>query len=135
MVSRKTLVLVTGLLVLAAVALPAARAQKGAPAAPPAQQAPAPPAAAEYTFSGPFTPFGGSPPQAAGKDRKLAVNQSREQRRVWREVAENQRKLSDNLMKPVQAAESPTSLQLAQEDKDLLKTTDEYLKALSPVLA
>jgi hypothetical protein len=232
MVSRKVLVLTTGLLVLAVVALPAARAQKGAP--------PAPPAAAEYTFSGPFThanltlflvhgkdtlpgksfltlqealeqkkivvhetenvnelsvenvspeievfiqtgdivkggkqdrliafdlivpaksgrlpiasfcveqgrwrprgseaptSFGVSSQQAAGKDLKIAVNKNRDQRRVWREVAENQRKLSDNLMKPVQATESPTSLQLAQEDKDLLKTTDEYLKALGSALA
>jgi hypothetical protein len=70
----------------------------------------------------------------AGKDLKVAINLSRSQPKVWREVAENQKKLSDNLMKPVQAAASPTSLQLAQEDKDLLKTTDEYLKTLTPIL-
>jgi hypothetical protein len=73
--------------------------------------------------------------QAAGKDLKVAVLKERDQRRVWREVEGNQKKLSDNLMKPVQAAASPTSLQLAQEDKDLQKTTDEYVKALESILA
>lgn len=57
--------------------------------------------------------------QIVGKALKNAVNDSRRQGEVWKEVAEAQKKLTENLGKNVQNAASPSSLALALEDKDL----------------
>src|SRR5262249_13385363 len=103
MVSRKTLVLAAGLLVLAAVALPTAQAQKGAP---PAQQAPAaPPAAAEYTFSGPFTHANLTLFLVQGKDTLpgknfLALQEALEQKKIVVHETQNVNELSVENVSP-----------------------------------
>jgi len=57
--------------------------------------------------------------QIVGKALKKALNDSRQQGEVWKEVAEAQKKLTENVGKNVQNAASPSSLALALEDKDL----------------
>jgi hypothetical protein len=75
--------------------------------------------------------FRSSPGKAAGKEVQLAAQLSRDQGRVWKEVAESQMRLSRNVGKSVQAELSPTSLQLTQEDKKLLEMVEGYVKELS----
>jgi hypothetical protein len=74
--------------------------------------------------------FGMCNDQITGRDLKAAVNASRSQAEVWQKVAETQDKLSKNTGKAVNAAASPSSLQLALEDKDLNKKLGDYEKAL-----
>jgi hypothetical protein len=74
--------------------------------------------------------FEASPGKAAGKEIQVAAQYSKDQQKVWRKVAECQMKLGQNLNKSVQADASPTSLQLSQEDKDLLATVERYVKEL-----
>src|SRR5262245_25773078 len=64
--------------------------------------------------------FSGSENQAPGKDLKLAINDAQRQDQVWDRVKQAQEKLSRNVGKPVASGESPSSLQLALEDKQLL---------------
>ena len=54
----------------------------------------------------------------------------RRQLEVWRNVAEIQERLSDNLGTPVASTESQTSLQLTLENDALAKAEAEYLAAL-----
>jgi hypothetical protein len=75
--------------------------------------------------------FQGSDNAIAGRDLKAAVNASRSQSEVWQKVAETQDKLSKNTGKMVNSAASPSSLQLALEDKDLNKKLEGYEKALA----
>lgn len=75
--------------------------------------------------------FACSDNQIVGRGLKVAVNASRQQGEVWQEVAEAQKKLSDNLGKNVQSAASASSLQLALEDKDLQAKIGEYERKLS----
>jgi hypothetical protein len=70
--------------------------------------------------------FSESGKQAGTKDLKLAVNYARSQDQVWAKVREAQRKLGDRLGKVVQDKDSPTSLQLTLEDKQLLAALDAY---------
>ncbi|MFL5342019.1 MAG: ARPP-1 family domain-containing protein [Gemmataceae bacterium] len=77
--------------------------------------------------------FNKSDQQAANKDVKLALNAARDQGRVWDEVKKAQMKLSEKVGKPVNAPESPSSYQLALEDKDLQAKIDAYVKALAKV--
>ena len=72
--------------------------------------------------------------QACGKDLKLAVNSARDQGEVWKQVQENQKKLSENLGKPVASPQSPTSYQLAVEDKDVKAKVEDYVNALAGAL-
>jgi hypothetical protein len=74
--------------------------------------------------------FDASPGKAAGKEIQLAAAYSKDQQKVWKKVAEAQMKLGQNLNKSVQSAASPTSLQLTQEDKDLLATVERYVKEM-----
>jgi hypothetical protein len=74
--------------------------------------------------------FDTSSRQAANKDVKLALNAARDQGTVWAKVKEAQMKLSRNVGKPVENANSPSSYQLSLEDKDLLAKLDAYVKAL-----
>lgn len=78
--------------------------------------------------------FDSSTAQVAGKDLKIAVNASRDQSEVWKEVAQQQKRISDNIGKDVRNAASQSSYQLAVEDKDLKKMTDEYTKAFAKTL-
>jgi hypothetical protein len=70
--------------------------------------------------------FSESSAQIAGKDLKLAVNDARRQDQVWQKVKEAQDKLSKNVGKPVAGPASPSSLQLALEDKQLLEKLTKY---------
>jgi sulfur carrier protein ThiS len=78
--------------------------------------------------------FAASDVQICNRALKLAVNDSRQQGEVWKEVAAAQKKISDNVGKPVQSAASPTSLQLALEDKDLQAKLSAYESAFPPSL-
>jgi hypothetical protein len=78
--------------------------------------------------------FGCSDSQICSRGLKVALNESRQQGEVWKEVAEAQKKLSDNVGKQVNAASSPTSLQLALEDKDLKEKLAGYDRALAGVI-
>jgi len=75
--------------------------------------------------------FSASPKLAYSKKMKLAINSKADQREVWNEVAESQRRLSANLAGEVASPASPSSLQLSLENKDLEKETREYTRALS----
>ena len=63
-------------------------------------------------------------PKATGLDT------GQRQLEVWRNVAEIQKRLSDNLGAPVTSTESQTSLQLTLENGALAKAEAEYLAAL-----
>lgn len=69
--------------------------------------------------------------QVCNRALKVAVNEARQQGEVWKEVDVAQKKLADNLGKEVRNAASPTSLQLALEDKDLKSKLAEYEAAIS----
>lgn len=74
--------------------------------------------------------FGSSPGKAAGKGVQLAAQDSRDQSKVWKQVAESQMRLSRSVGRSVQAETSPSSLQLSQEDKKLLEMVERYVKRL-----
>lgn len=80
------------------------------------------------------TKFDSSNAQVQGKDLKLAINQMRRQDVVWAKCREAQGKLSMNVGKEVQNKQSPTSLQLTLEDKELLGAVEKYVKALTKSL-
>jgi|GEM_PF-615371 len=69
----------------------------------------------------------------ASKEQKIAVRSAKNQGEVWNSVENVQRKISGNVGKTVNAALSPTSLQLSLEDKDLKKQTGAYLDVLKPL--
>jgi hypothetical protein len=76
--------------------------------------------------------FSSSTTVANSKDFKVAAQSAmRSQDQVWAKVREAQKKLSQNVGKPVASKESPTSLQLTLEDKQLLEEIDKYVKALA----
>jgi len=76
------------------------------------------------------TKFSESGKQAGTKELKLAVNYARSQDQVWAKVRDAQRKLGDRIGKMVQDKDSPTSLQLTLEDKELLAVLDAYQKGV-----
>lgn len=78
--------------------------------------------------------FAASEVQVAGRGLKNAVNLSRQQGEVWKEVAEAQKRLSDNIGKQVNDPESPTSWALCMTDKDLLEKLAAYEKPLADVV-
>src|SRR5258706_129195 len=61
----------------------------------------------------------------AGKEVKLAAKRSMNQQEVWQEVAATQKKLSDSVGVQVMSG-SGGSLQLAQEDKKVKESSEEY---------
>jgi hypothetical protein len=75
--------------------------------------------------------FGRSMNQVVGKDLKNAINRDNDQHKVWDEVKKAQEKLSKNAGTPVNAAESPSSLQLALENNTLKDKLEAYKKALA----
>jgi hypothetical protein len=68
----------------------------------------------------------------AGREVRLAAKRSMNQQEVWQEVATAQMKLSDSVGQKVMAG-SGGSLQLAQEDKKVKESSEEYIRALSGV--
>src|SRR5713101_230269 len=80
------------------------------------------------------TNFGSSANVIAGRDLKLAAKSAESQGEVWRQVAVAQDKLSANTGTRVNGASSPTSFQLALENKEVQKTSESYVKALGSIV-
>ncbi|MFS8085535.1 MAG: ARPP-1 family domain-containing protein, partial [Acidobacteriota bacterium] len=80
------------------------------------------------------TTFNSSSNVVAGREVKLAAKARGSQGDVWREVAAAQDKLSANTGTRVNGAASPTSLQLALENKEVQKTAENYIEALAGIV-
>jgi len=79
------------------------------------------------------TQFTSSANAVASREVKLAAKQKSSQSEVWAEVAAAQDKLSRNVGGSVKSATSPTSFQLALENKQVTTSADSYIKALSGI--
>src|SRR6266446_9848511 len=80
------------------------------------------------------TTFNSSSNTVASREVKLAAKERGSQGEVWREVAAAQDKLSANVGGDVKNEASPTSFQLALENKEVQKTADNYIDALSGIV-
>src|SRR5713226_3443089 len=80
------------------------------------------------------TVFNSSANVVAGRDVKLAAKSAGSQGEVWRQVAVAQDKLSANTGTRVNGDASPTSFQLALENKEVQRTSDGYFKALGGIV-
>lgn len=72
--------------------------------------------------------------QVVGKAQKLAINDSRQQGEVWKEVANVQTKLAAKVGTPVADLVSPSSLQLTLENKKVQDKVATYEKDLADLL-
>lgn len=79
--------------------------------------------------------FGQSSSCLFSKDLKIAARSKMQQGEVWKQVAENQDKLSKNLGAEVKSGQSASSLQLTLENSKLQETTEAYLKTVGGLLA
>src|SRR5712691_5819553 len=80
------------------------------------------------------TVFNSSSNVVAGRDLKLAAKNAESQGEVWKQVAVAQDKLSANTGTRVNGAASPTSFQLALENKQVQASADSYVRALSGIV-
>lgn len=80
------------------------------------------------------TVFSSSSNTIASRELKLAAKVKGSQSEVWREVSVAQDKLSANVGARVNGAASPSSLQLALENKEVQRTTDSYINALTGIV-
>lgn len=80
------------------------------------------------------TVFNSSSNVVASREVKLAAKNAESQGEVWRQVAVAQDKLSANTGTRVNGAASPTSFQLALENKEVQANADSYVKALGGIL-
>src|SRR5260221_6275846 len=80
------------------------------------------------------TVFNSSANVIAGRDLKLAAKNAESQGEIWRQVAVAQDKLSANTGTRVNGAASPTSFQLALENRQVQASADSYVKALGRIL-
>ncbi len=80
------------------------------------------------------TVFSSSSNSVASREVKLAAKAKSSQGEVWREVAAAQDKLSANVGNRVNNTTSPTSFQLALENKEVEANADTYIKALGGLL-
>jgi hypothetical protein len=80
------------------------------------------------------TTFNSSSNVVASREVKLAAKSRGSQGEVWKEVAAAQDKLSANVGGNVKNQASPTSLQLALENKEVQKTAENYVDALSGII-
>lgn len=80
------------------------------------------------------TTFNSSSNVVASREVKLAAKARGSQGEVWREVAAAQDKLSANVGGNVKNEASPTSFQLALENKEVQKTAENYIDALSGIV-
>lgn len=78
--------------------------------------------------------FNSSANTVASREVKLAAKMKQSQGEVWREVAVAQDKLSSNTGGDVKSAASPTSFQLALENKNVQANADSYVNALDNLL-
>jgi hypothetical protein len=75
--------------------------------------------------------FNSSANSVASREVKLAAKAKASQGDVWKEVSVAQDKLSSNVGTRVNGADSPTSFQLALENKSVQENADNYVKALA----
>jgi len=68
------------------------------------------------------------------KSIKLAARMGKDQNEVWEKVAENQQKLQHNVAGLSRAVDSPTSLQLTLENKELQAALEEYIAAFRALI-
>ncbi len=80
------------------------------------------------------TQFTSSANTVASREVKLAAKQKSSQSEVWAEVAAAQDKLSSNVGGSVKSAASPTSFQLALENKQVTTNADTYVKSLAGII-
>ena len=80
------------------------------------------------------TQFTSSSNTVASREMKLAAKEKGSQSEVWAEVAAAQDKLSRNTGGSVKSAASPTSFQLALENKQVTASADSYVKTLSGIV-
>src|SRR6266480_327567 len=80
------------------------------------------------------TVFNSSSNAVASREIKLAAKAKGSQGDVWREVSVAQDKLSANVGTRVNGDASPTSFQLALENKDVQANADGYIKALANIV-
>ena len=80
------------------------------------------------------TVFGSSANIVAGRDVKLAAKSASSQSEVWRQVAVAQDKLSANTGARVNGDASPSSYQLALENKQVQASSESYFKALARIV-
>ena len=80
------------------------------------------------------TTFNSSGNAVASREVKLAAKMKSSQTEVWREVSVAQDKLSSNTGASVKSAASPTSFQLALENKNVQANADNYMQALGGLL-
>src|SRR5437762_9234156 len=80
------------------------------------------------------TVFGSSANIVAGRDVKLAAKSASSQSEVWRQVAVAQDKLSANTGARVNGDASPSSYQLALENKQVQASSESYFKALAGIV-
>jgi len=80
------------------------------------------------------TTFTSSANVVASREVKLAAKEKGSQSEVWSQVAVAQDKLSANTGGSVKAPASPTSFQLALENKNVQTSADSYVKALSGII-
>ena len=78
--------------------------------------------------------FSSSADGAATKDIKLAAKQAGSQSEVWKNVAVAQDKLSENLRVTVNSESSPSSLQLAVENRTVQENASGYIEALANIV-
>jgi hypothetical protein len=78
--------------------------------------------------------FNSSANTVASREVKLAAKMKESQGDVWREVRVAQDKLSTNVGQRVNGAASPTSFQLALENKQVQANADNYVNALDNLL-
>jgi hypothetical protein len=75
--------------------------------------------------------FAACPDIAASNELRLASKYKKAQGDVWKEVSQQQGKLTMNAGAPVQSAASASSLQLTLEHKKVQEMIDGYIKALA----
>jgi hypothetical protein len=80
------------------------------------------------------TVFNSSSNAVASREVKLAAKMKQSQGDVWKEVSVAQDKLSANVGTRVNGAASPTSFQLALENKEVQANADSYVSALDGLL-
>lgn len=78
--------------------------------------------------------FSQSNNQLASKELKIAAKYASNQQKVWSEVEETQKKMSEKLKTQVKSASSETSLQLTLENKKLKQETNLYMKSLQGII-
>ena len=81
------------------------------------------------------TKFESSNYRVVTKELKIAANATRSQQEVWNQVSDAQARLGKNVGGTVLDGTSASSLQLSLENKKVVANVDEYVKALSGIIA